>query len=71
MDGHALAKSVAERPEQFGELRGRTGLLGENKERKAARQLRRAVGNHVAAAAKTAGSGAGCRDIATRKERRR
>lgn len=31
MAGQALAKSIAERPEQFGELRGKTGLLGENK----------------------------------------
>ncbi|MFK0276093.1 Ti-type conjugative transfer relaxase TraA [Ensifer sp. NPDC090286] len=53
IDGDALAKTVAERPEQFGELRGRAGLLGENKERKAARQFARALGNHVEAAAET------------------
>ncbi|SDN73895.1 Ti-type conjugative transfer relaxase TraA [Ensifer sp. YR511] len=52
-DGDALAKSIAERPEQFGELRGRVGLLGENKERKTARQFARAFGNHVGAAAET------------------
>ncbi|WP_457662581.1 Ti-type conjugative transfer relaxase TraA [Sinorhizobium medicae] len=53
MNGDALAKSVAERPEQFGELRGRAGLLGENRERKEARHFAPAIGNHVAAAAET------------------
>ncbi|MBZ7927127.1 Ti-type conjugative transfer relaxase TraA (plasmid) [Ensifer adhaerens] len=53
VDGEALAKTVAERPEQFGELRGRAGLLGENKDRKAARQFARALGNLVEAAAET------------------
>ncbi|MBD9653139.1 Ti-type conjugative transfer relaxase TraA [Ensifer sp. ENS09] len=53
IDGEVLAKTVAERPEQVGELRGRAGLLGENKERKAARQFARALGNHVEAAAET------------------
>ncbi|MGF6178273.1 Ti-type conjugative transfer relaxase TraA [Ensifer sp. 4252] len=52
-DGQALAKSVAERPEQFGELRGKTGILGDNKERKAARHCAKALGNHVAWAAET------------------
>ncbi len=51
--GEALAKSVAERPEQFGELRGKSGLLGENKERKAARQYAKALSNHVASAGRT------------------
>ncbi len=51
--GEALAKSIAERPEQFGELKGRVGLFGENKERKAARQFASAFGKHVAAAAET------------------
>lgn len=53
MDGQALAKSVAERPEQFGELRGKTGLLGESKERKAARHHAKALSNHVASACRT------------------
>lgn len=53
VDGDALAKAIAERPEQFGALRGRAGLLGENKERKTARQFARALGNHVGAAAET------------------
>ena len=50
MEGPTLAKSVAERPEQFGELRGKSGLLGENKERKAARHYAKALSNHVASA---------------------
>ncbi|NVD42903.1 Ti-type conjugative transfer relaxase TraA [Ensifer sp. HO-A22] len=52
-DGQALAKSVAERPEQFGELRGKAGLLGENKERKTARHYAKALGHHVASAGQT------------------
>lgn len=52
-DGEALARSVAERPEQFGELRGKAGLLGENKERNAARHYAKALSNHVAAAGRT------------------
>lgn len=51
--GEALAKTIAERPEQFGALQGRAGLFGENKERKAARQFASAFGNHVKAAAQT------------------
>jgi hypothetical protein len=50
MDAQALAKAVAERPEQFGSLRGKVGFLGENKERRAARQHARAFSNHVASA---------------------
>ncbi|MBD9490455.1 Ti-type conjugative transfer relaxase TraA [Ensifer sp. ENS11] len=53
MEGQTLATSVAERPEQFGELRGKTGLLGDNKERKAARHYAKALSNHVAAAGRT------------------
>jgi Ti-type conjugative transfer relaxase TraA len=53
MDGQALARSVAERPEQFGELRGRSGFLGENKERKAARHYAKALSNHIASAGRT------------------
>ncbi|WP_165933020.1 AAA family ATPase, partial [Rhizobium sp. BK251] len=45
-----LATSVAGRPEQFGALRGASGLLGDNSERKAARHHARALGHHVAAA---------------------
>ncbi|KSV84378.1 Ti-type conjugative transfer relaxase TraA [Sinorhizobium sp. GL28] len=53
VNGDALANSVAGRPEQFGELRGRAGMFGESKERKAARQFARAYGNHVGTAAET------------------
>ncbi len=53
MEGQVLATSVVERPEQFGELRGKTGLLGENKERKAARHYAKALSNHVASAGRT------------------
>lgn len=53
VDGQTLAKSVAERPEQFGELRGRAGVFGENKERRAARRSAHALSNHVASAART------------------
>lgn len=53
VDGQALAKIVAERPEQFGELRGKAGLLGEGKERKAARHYANALSKHVAWAGET------------------
>nr|WP_257792576.1 BID domain-containing protein [Sinorhizobium sp. M14] len=53
MLGQALATSVTECPEQFGELRGKTGLLGDNKERKAARHYAKALGHHVASAGQT------------------
>ncbi|WP_426240150.1 Ti-type conjugative transfer relaxase TraA [Pararhizobium sp. DWP1-1-3] len=53
MDGQALAKSLAERPDQFGELRGKSGFLGENKERNAARHYAKALSNHVASAGRT------------------
>lgn len=53
IDGEALPKSVAERPEQFGELRGKTGLLGDNKERKAARHHAKALSSHIASAGLT------------------
>ncbi|WP_104668371.1 Ti-type conjugative transfer relaxase TraA [Ensifer adhaerens] len=72
MDGNALAKSVAERPEQFGELRGRAGIFAENKERKTARQLGRAFGNHVGAAAETWARRLGAeRDIETWQREKR
>ncbi len=53
IEGQALARSVVEWPEQFGELRGKSGLLGENKERKAARHYAKALSNHVASAGRT------------------
>ncbi|MEC9461804.1 MAG: Ti-type conjugative transfer relaxase TraA, partial [Pseudomonadota bacterium] len=43
----ALAEAVAERPEVFGQLRGKTGLLGENRERKEARRVAGALSAHV------------------------
>ncbi|MFK0167041.1 Ti-type conjugative transfer relaxase TraA [Rhizobium sp. NPDC090279] len=49
----ALAKTIAARPEQFGELCGKIGLLGENRQRKAARHYSTALSNHVAAAGLT------------------
>lgn len=49
----ALAKTIAARPEQFGELCGKVGLLGENRQRKAARHHATALSNHVAAAGLT------------------
>ncbi|MGE8104497.1 Ti-type conjugative transfer relaxase TraA [Allorhizobium sp. NPDC080224] len=50
-DVAALAKAVAERPEAFGELRGRAGLLGENRDRKHARRVADALSAHVEYAA--------------------
>lgn len=52
-NGQALAVSVADRPEQFGELLGKTGLLGENKVRQSARHFAKALGNHVGWAGET------------------
>ncbi|MGC4411278.1 Ti-type conjugative transfer relaxase TraA, partial [Rhizobium sp. ST-5] len=46
-DVAALAKAVAERPEEFGALRGKAGLFGDNRERKEARHLARSLGAHV------------------------
>ncbi|WP_416409209.1 Ti-type conjugative transfer relaxase TraA [Agrobacterium rosae] len=51
--GQVLAKSLVERPEQFGALRGKAGLFGDNRERKLARQLTNALSSHVLSAAKT------------------
>jgi Ti-type conjugative transfer relaxase TraA len=53
MDGQGLVKLLADRPEQFGQLRGKVGLFGENKERKAARHSVRAFRRHAVAAAET------------------
>lgn len=46
-DVAALAKAVAERPEDFGALRGKAGLFGENRERTEARRLAGALAAHV------------------------
>jgi|GEM_PF-6885509 len=48
-----LARAVRERPEQFGPLRGSSGLFGDNGERKKALSSARALANHVEAAAET------------------
>jgi Ti-type conjugative transfer relaxase TraA len=53
IEGRVLARSLIETPEQFGALRGKSGLLGENKERKLARHYAHALGNHVLFAAET------------------
>jgi hypothetical protein len=50
-DVSELLKAVAERPEVFGKLRGKTGLLGENRERKEARRVAGALSTHVGYAA--------------------
>ncbi|AOG08728.1 Ti-type conjugative transfer relaxase TraA [Agrobacterium sp. RAC06] len=47
-----LAEAVAKRPEAFGEMRGRAGLLGENWERRQARQMAGPLGAHVVRAAR-------------------
>ncbi|NTF65803.1 Ti-type conjugative transfer relaxase TraA [Rhizobium rhizogenes] len=46
-NGKMMAKAMAEQPEQFGELRGKSGLLGDNKERKAALHSVKAVAAHI------------------------
>ncbi|MGV1873836.1 Ti-type conjugative transfer relaxase TraA [Agrobacterium rosae] len=51
--GQVLAKSLVETPEQFGALRGKAGLFGDNRERKFARQLTNALSSHVLSAANT------------------
>lgn len=43
-----LAKRMIQHPEQFGELRGRSGLLGDSRDRKAARHQARALAHHIA-----------------------
>ncbi len=52
-DGKALGKAIAERPEQFGVLRGRTGLFGDNRGRKEARAYARSVASRVQSASAT------------------
>ena len=46
-----LARAVRERPDQFGPLRGSSGLFGDNGERRQALSSARALANHVEAAA--------------------
>ncbi|MCM2436340.1 AAA family ATPase, partial [Agrobacterium rosae] len=53
VDGQVLARSLVANPEQFGALRGKAGLLGDNRERKLARHYAPALGNQVLFAAET------------------
>ncbi|TCP74198.1 hypothetical protein C8J31_1454 [Rhizobium sp. PP-CC-2G-626] len=46
-NGKVMAKAMAEQPERFGELRGKSGLFGDNKERKAALHYAKAVAAHI------------------------
>ena len=52
-DGKVMAKAMAEQPERFGDLRGKSGLLGDNKERKAALRYARSVASHLESSAST------------------
>ena len=46
-NGKIMAKAMAEQPERFGELRGKSGLFGNNKERKEALQYTRSLSAHI------------------------
>ncbi|MCP2156409.1 UNVERIFIED_ORG: Ti-type conjugative transfer relaxase TraA [Rhizobium sp. SLBN-170] len=46
-NGKIMAKAMAEQPERFGELRGRSGLFGNNKERKEALQYAKSLSAHI------------------------
>ncbi|RAL97764.1 Ti-type conjugative transfer relaxase TraA [Agrobacterium sp. MS2] len=46
-NGKIMAKVMAEQPERFGELRGKSGLFGNNKERKEALQYARSLAAHI------------------------
>ncbi len=46
-NGKITAKAMAEQPERFGELRGKSGLFGNNKERKEALQYARSLSAHI------------------------
>jgi len=46
-NGTIMAKAMAEQPERFGELRGKSGLFGNNKERKEALQYARSLSAHI------------------------
>ncbi len=53
IDKAELIRAVRERPEQFGVLRGKTGLFGDNAERKQALSRAQGLSNHVGHAAQT------------------
>lgn len=46
-NGKIMAKAMAEQPERFGELRGKSGLFGNSKERKEAVQYARSLSAHI------------------------
>ncbi|KDR88521.1 Ti-type conjugative transfer relaxase TraA, partial [Agrobacterium tumefaciens] len=46
-NGNIMAKAMAEQPERFGELRGKSGMFGNNKERKEALQYARSLSAHI------------------------
>ncbi|QXC52624.1 Ti-type conjugative transfer relaxase TraA (plasmid) [Agrobacterium salinitolerans] len=46
-NGRIMAKAMAEQPQRFGELRGKSGLFGNNKERKEALQYARSLSAHI------------------------
>ncbi|TZG32921.1 Ti-type conjugative transfer relaxase TraA [Agrobacterium sp. B1(2019)] len=46
-NGKIMAKAMAGQPERFGELRGKSGLFGNNKERKEALQYARSLSAHI------------------------
>ncbi len=46
-NGKIMAKAMAEQPERFGELRGKSGMFGNNKERKEALQYARSLSAHI------------------------
>ncbi|MBM7321833.1 BID domain-containing protein [Agrobacterium sp. S2] len=52
-DPDILARAIRERPDQFGALRGKSGILGDNRERKEALHYARSVASLVKATART------------------
>ncbi|TDX79574.1 plasmid mobilization system relaxase [Neorhizobium sp. R1-B] len=50
LDQWALTRLITAQPEQFGDLRGRTGIFGENRERREARNRSKAFSNHIGSA---------------------
>ncbi|NSZ19415.1 hypothetical protein FY133_26675 (plasmid) [Agrobacterium tumefaciens] len=50
-NGKVIAKTMAEQPERFGDLRGKSGLFGDNKERQAALHYAKAVATHIGSSA--------------------
>ena len=46
-NGKIMAKAMAEQPERFGEVRGKSGMFGNNRERKEALQYARSLSAHI------------------------